>query len=194
MRWATGERLDQPNAYGIWTDGSGEASQARLQALPFCLHSDKDPLFKVYGSDGSPARETEKSRGSMGTRPNARTQTASQDKCLPNRLGIMVRLGMEKGHEGLCACYTHHHAAPNGSLGCTMAAVTDKAEMKRTSKNIHSLRLARLEQASFGTGIRRASHCATTPLRLCLDSWDGSLLGRYGTGVGLGALARAYKC
>ena len=56
------------------------------------------------------------------------------------------------------------------------------------------MRLARLEQASFGTGIRRASHCATTPLRLYLDSWDGSLLGRYGTGVGLGALARAYKC
>lgn len=58
---------------------------------------------------------------------------------------------------------------------------TDKADGQKMSKNA-IMRLARVERAAFGTGIRRASHCATTPLEVCLQSGGSSLSGRNDTG------------
>lgn len=73
-------------------------------------------------------------------------------------------------------CRIRQESGLNGAL----VAATDKADGPKMSKNA-IMRLARVERAAFGTGNRRASHCATTPLEVCLQSEGSSLSGRKGS-------------
>lgn len=55
------------------------------------------------------------------------------------------------------------------------------------------MRLARVEQAAFGTGNRRASHCATTPVDLACVLERAVHQGERALGVRLEMVVMAYN-
>lgn len=134
-----------------------------------------------HENHGSLVRGSTEARGKMKTESEG-YDTRHQPTRLSPRPAGRFGLRMKEGHEGAFACCTHSHVA-SGREAAWMAHLLPpptKQTDKRRAKIF--MRLARVEQAAFGTGIRRANHCATTPLDFCLFSGNSGLSGRNGSG------------
>lgn len=173
-----------PNAGG--TNRLGEASRARLQAaeshLPPCttaLCSRSRERWKSCPWKHRSSRRNEDGvrRSRHKTPANTTVSETSWAFWLENQGRAWRRLRMPHTHTR-----TYPHAA-SGKRAAWMARwlpSPTKQTDKRRAKIF--MRLARVEQAAFGTGIRRASHCATTPLDFCMFSGTSGL--SWGNGPG----------
>lgn len=139
------------------------------------------PFVQGHENDGSFVRGSTETRGKMKTESEGHNTKHQPTRLSPRPAG---RFGSrtKEGHESAFACCAHPHVA-SGREAAWMAHLLPpptKQTDKRRAKIF--MRLARVEQAAFGTGIRRANHCATTPLDFCLFSGNSGLSGRNGPG------------
>lgn len=188
MFQAAGEKRGEPNAGR--PDMLGEASRARLQAALHCLPHRTTALCSRPTATRQErlVRETTEARRNIkmdSEGPSA--QNTYQHGRLQNKLGAVVRDCRKEGRKGSFPCRTHRspcHIAQerflDGALGRRYQQ--SRPDRQKGGQKGAIMRLARVEQAAFGTGIRRASHCATTPLAPLSAFWGQQSIRSCGIG------------
>lgn len=105
---------------------------------------------------------------------------------------------MNEGPEACFTSCTHPHAASCRRAAWTArlvpVAATDTQDKTDKRRAKISMSLVPVERARFGTQIRCASHCGTTPLQFCLRLGDDSPLEeKWVPATRFDVLLRAYK-
>ena len=168
-------------------DGGGGHSRARFQIPQF-----RSPPRSTVLCSWSRARRRSclpKHRGSKQHKdgPQGRVENTHQDGRVQNRASTLVR-GWRRDTGPIS------RPRRRGEQFCMAPRRRRQSGRTKDEQKYVVMRLARLEQASFGTGIRRASHCATTPTGI-MFAFCGrqSIRKTWHFGASLGVVVRGYK-